>query len=118
MLGTVTIFSLGPLPGRSLLLHISNLPGHLYTVAPLKLKGKNNIPILTRYGEGSGNQFKKINPVLADFCFYKAVVLEIYLAMPIKPFSSSLSCDLVYVKRKTENSGPLTIPFLTQNSEP
>lgn len=101
----VSIFSLGPLPGRPLLLYISNLPGRLHTVAPLKLKGKTAFLPLS-LGRGEWESFKKINAVPAGFCFYKGsgffvfFVLQIYLAVPINPLSSSVSITIWFTSRR------------------
>lgn len=113
MLGMVSIFSLGPLPGRPLLLYISNLPGRLHTVAPLKLKGKTAFLPLS-LGRGEWESFKKINAVPAGFCFYKGSGFFCFFCFTDLPCcadkSTLIKCvyyDLVYIKKKTQNTGPL-----------
>lgn len=86
MLGMVTIFPLGPLPARPLLLHISDLPGLLRTAAPLKLKGKTTFPSLS-LSRGNWDPVKKINTVLEGFCFYKDSVFKDLLCQADKTHS-------------------------------
>lgn len=74
MLGMVSIFTLGPVPERPLLVHISNLLGCLCTVATLMLKGKTTFPSLS-LNRGEWEPVKK-NTVLAGFCFCKGSVFK------------------------------------------
>ena len=125
MSGMVSIFSLGPLPGKPLLLYISNLPGHLHTVAPLKLKGKTAfLPLSLCRGEWES--FKKINTVLASFCFSKGSVFFFFffffIDLPCHADKSTLIksvyYDLVYIKKKTQNTGPLWYLFSPRMQSP
>lgn len=125
MLVMVSVFSLGPLPGRPLLLYISNLPGRLHTAAPLKLKGKTALLPLP-LGRGEWESFKKINTVPAGFCFYKGSgffcwFFFFFTDLPCRADKSTLikcvSYDLVYIK-KTQNTGPLWYLFSPRIQSP